>query len=188
MTGMPAWGLTHDDERLWAIVAFIRRLPGMTADEYRQWVGKGGHSHDHGESEHTANTHVAPALSGEAGQAEAVVDQFGAALKQKRTQEAAALLAADVHILESGGVEKSRDEYASHHLQADAEFMSTASVRRLSRTGGGGGDFAWIATESEITARGDPPATLLATETMLLRRTPQGWRIAHIHWSNRRKS
>lgn len=35
MTGMPAWGPTHDDARLWSIVAFVRRLPSMSARDYR---------------------------------------------------------------------------------------------------------------------------------------------------------
>jgi mono/diheme cytochrome c family protein/ketosteroid isomerase-like protein len=186
MTGMPAWGPTHDDERLWSIVAFLRRLPGMTAEDYRQLVSQGGHTHDHGEAEHHAAS-PAPALSGEAADAEAVVDRFSTALAQGRTQEAAALLETDVLILESGGAEKSREEYASHHLQADAEFLATATVKRLSRTGKVSGDFAWIATEAQITTRGEKPADILSTETMLLRRTPQGWRIAHIHWSSHRK-
>jgi mono/diheme cytochrome c family protein len=188
MTGMPAWGITHDDERLWSLVAFLRRLPGMTAEEYGQLVSKVGLSHDHGEQGHAVDAGPTAALSGEAADAEAVVDRFAAALMRGRTQEAAALLEADVVILESGGAEKSRDEYASHHLQADAEFMSAASVQRRSRTGKASGEFAWIATESEITTRGAKPAAILATETMLLRRTPQGWRIAHIHWSSRRKA
>jgi mono/diheme cytochrome c family protein len=34
MTGMPAWGLTHSDEKIWSIVAFIEKLPGMTGTEY----------------------------------------------------------------------------------------------------------------------------------------------------------
>lgn len=34
MTGMPAWGKTHSDEKLWSIVAFIEQLPGMTGVEY----------------------------------------------------------------------------------------------------------------------------------------------------------
>jgi mono/diheme cytochrome c family protein len=38
MTGMPAWGKTHKEEDLWAIVAFTERLPNMSANEYRQWV------------------------------------------------------------------------------------------------------------------------------------------------------
>lgn len=35
MTGMPAFGPTHDDEHLWDITAFVKGLPDMTPDEYR---------------------------------------------------------------------------------------------------------------------------------------------------------
>jgi len=34
MTGMPALGPTHGDDDLWAIAAFVRQLPEMTADRY----------------------------------------------------------------------------------------------------------------------------------------------------------
>ncbi len=33
-SGMPAWGVTHDDDRMWAMVAFIRALPELDADQY----------------------------------------------------------------------------------------------------------------------------------------------------------
>lgn len=35
MTGMPAWGTTHSDQMIWAIVAFLERLPTMTPAEYQ---------------------------------------------------------------------------------------------------------------------------------------------------------
>jgi len=35
MSGMPAWGPTHSDEELWAIVAFLQVLPTMPVAEYR---------------------------------------------------------------------------------------------------------------------------------------------------------
>ncbi|HUF13708.1 MAG TPA: cytochrome c [Longimicrobiales bacterium] len=38
-TGMPAFGVTHDDESLLQIVALVRRLPDMTAEEYAELVG-----------------------------------------------------------------------------------------------------------------------------------------------------
>ena len=38
MTGMPAWGITHDDELLWDVVAFLRKLPELTAEQYRALV------------------------------------------------------------------------------------------------------------------------------------------------------
>jgi mono/diheme cytochrome c family protein len=33
MTAMPAFGPTHTDEEIWKIVAFIRHLPDLTAQE-----------------------------------------------------------------------------------------------------------------------------------------------------------
>lgn len=33
-SGMPAWGATHDDDRMWAMVAFIRSLPELNEDQY----------------------------------------------------------------------------------------------------------------------------------------------------------
>ena len=35
MTGMPAWGVTHNDELLWDVVAFLRKLPELTPDQYQ---------------------------------------------------------------------------------------------------------------------------------------------------------
>ena len=34
-SGMPAWGPTHDDGRIWAMVAFLQKLPALTADQYQ---------------------------------------------------------------------------------------------------------------------------------------------------------
>ena len=33
MTGMPAFGPTHKDDDIWALVAFLRHLPELTAEE-----------------------------------------------------------------------------------------------------------------------------------------------------------
>ena len=38
MTGMPAWGVTHDDELLWDVVAFVRKLPELTVEQYQTLV------------------------------------------------------------------------------------------------------------------------------------------------------
>jgi mono/diheme cytochrome c family protein len=46
MTGMPAWGVTHDDEILWGVVAFLRKLPELTPEEYRALVEKAPKTHD----------------------------------------------------------------------------------------------------------------------------------------------
>ncbi|GAA6206295.1 MULTISPECIES: cytochrome c [Thalassotalea] len=34
-SGMSAWGKTHDDHRIWAMVAFIKRLPTLTPEQYQ---------------------------------------------------------------------------------------------------------------------------------------------------------
>ena len=36
MSGMPAFGPTHDEEKLWNITAFVMRLPGISAEQFRQ--------------------------------------------------------------------------------------------------------------------------------------------------------
>jgi cytochrome c553 len=36
MSAMPAWGKTLDDAAIWDIVSFIRKMPDMSADQYRQ--------------------------------------------------------------------------------------------------------------------------------------------------------
>ena len=37
---MPAWGKTHTDEQIWNMVAFIKKLPGMTPEQYAALGGK----------------------------------------------------------------------------------------------------------------------------------------------------
>jgi hypothetical protein len=34
LTSMPAWGVTHPDEKIWDIVAFLKKLPEMRPEEY----------------------------------------------------------------------------------------------------------------------------------------------------------
>lgn len=46
MTGMPAWGVTHDDELLWDVVAFLRKLSELSADQYQELVKSAPMSHD----------------------------------------------------------------------------------------------------------------------------------------------
>ncbi len=51
MSGMPAWGKSIEDEYVWGMVAFLRRLPGLSPDEYQVLVeASGGHQHGGAES------------------------------------------------------------------------------------------------------------------------------------------
>jgi cytochrome c553 len=47
-TGMPAFGKTHSDEQLWSLVAFIKKLPGLTPEQYKSLNETTGPMHDHG--------------------------------------------------------------------------------------------------------------------------------------------
>ena len=62
MTGMPAWGATHDDDSLWPMVAFMVKLPELDGPAYQEKlnlaVGRGHHDggaptaeHEHAETE-----------------------------------------------------------------------------------------------------------------------------------------
>jgi mono/diheme cytochrome c family protein len=35
MTGMPGFGISHSDDKIWAMVAFMEKLPDMTPDHYK---------------------------------------------------------------------------------------------------------------------------------------------------------
>jgi mono/diheme cytochrome c family protein len=47
MTGMPAFGGTHKDEEIWKMVAFLRHLPSLTAEEQKALAGTGVHGETH---------------------------------------------------------------------------------------------------------------------------------------------
>ena len=47
MTGMPAWGVTHDDELLWDVVAFVQKLPELTPEQYQTLVKNAPKYEDH---------------------------------------------------------------------------------------------------------------------------------------------
>jgi mono/diheme cytochrome c family protein len=47
MTGMPAFGPTHQDERIWNIVDFVRRLSQTSAQEFMAMEKQLGKSPEH---------------------------------------------------------------------------------------------------------------------------------------------
>ena len=114
---------------------------------------------------------------------------FHQALASGDEQAALALLLEETVIFESGGAELSRQEYASHHLEADMAFSSSTQRKVVGRQGHESGDVAWELTRFETTgAYKDRKINSHGVETMLLRRTDAGWRIMHIHWSSRSRN
>lgn len=124
-------------------------------------------------------------LSVSARSAALTVDAFHAALRRGDTAAAAALLANDALIFEAGGVERSKAEYASHHLAADAAFSQAVPATVTRRSGNAAASIAWIASEGRTTGTYSGKAIDRVTaETMVLRRIGKQWKIVHIHWSS----
>jgi ketosteroid isomerase-like protein len=129
----------------------------------------------------SAATAVAPS----ARPAATVVDGFHAALWRGDTKAAQSYLAEGALIYESGGVERGRQEYASHHLGADAAFAQVVPGTVKRRAGEAAGNIAWVATEGRTTGTYKGKAVdRITTETMILRRIGKAWKIVHIHWSS----
>jgi mono/diheme cytochrome c family protein/ketosteroid isomerase-like protein len=206
-SGMPAWGQSMADEYIWGMVAFLRRLPDLDADAYAAAVASsGGHSHGGGETEeaeheHEDHAHAAPAEATVHTHADGkqhvhaqspaatpldTARLFHEALSSGDPAKVKALLDPKVLVLESGGAERSRAEYAAHHLGADLEFLRTVTPKLQRQSGDTVGDLAWVASESRLTGTAnDRPVDLLSTETLVLRRSPDGWKVVHVHWSSR---
>jgi ketosteroid isomerase-like protein len=139
--------------------------------------------HAHPQTANTATRPIAlaPAMSAPT----RVVDAFHSALGRGDAAAAAALLADDAVIYEEGAAERTKAEYASHHLPADAEFSKTVRSEVTRRAGFSEGNLAWVATEGRM--KGDfkgKDLDRVTTETVVLRHGLGGWKIVHIHWSS----
>lgn len=46
-SGMPAWGPSHDDQRIWDMVAFLKKLPELSPEQYQILTARGDSSSGH---------------------------------------------------------------------------------------------------------------------------------------------
>jgi ketosteroid isomerase-like protein len=114
-----------------------------------------------------------------------VIERFHAALASSDSAAALALLAPDVTVLESGGVE-TLEEYRSHHLPGDIQFARAVPRSRAPIKVTLAGDMAW-ATSTGVT-QGEFRGRAInsnSAELMVLTRSGGGWLIRAIHWSSR---
>ncbi|MGI4843676.1 MAG: YybH family protein [Janthinobacterium lividum] len=101
--------------------------------------------------------------------------------------KALSLLAPEIAIYEAGYVERSREEYASHHLGGDMEFAKSSTRKVLKQTERIDGNTAvvWEETETTGTSRGKP-VHAFGTGTAVLEKRGDAWAIIHVHWSSRK--
>ncbi|HEX8570661.1 MAG TPA: nuclear transport factor 2 family protein [Caulobacteraceae bacterium] len=131
----------------------------------------------------SAATQTAPAPPA----ALAALDGLHDALGRGDTTAALARLADDVLIYEQGGAERSKAEYASHHLGSDAEFAKATRRQLTTRRSFAAGDLAVVTSETRTTGRfRERDVDSLGKETAVLRQSGGDWRIVHVHWSSQK--
>ena len=144
-------------------------------------VGLTSPSWAHGDDKHKqsspmfVNTESAPAMA---------VTAFHQALQSGDTSKARALLADDVLIFE-GGVERSADEYAKHHMLADMKYLAAIEKKSLEHQVTISGTMALSISRSKTTGNyQDKTVDYEGLETIVLNLNNGEWKISHIHWSN----
>ena len=92
----------------------------------------------------------------------------------------------NIQIFESGSVESSLAEYASHHMESDMAFMGAMQSELISREVIEGNDLAAVLSRYRLQGNyGQRDIDLLTTETLVLKRLDGQWKVAHVHWSSR---
>lgn len=115
------------------------------------------------------------------------VAAFHEALADGKAEQASAFLSPEIHIYESGFVERSRGEYAGHHLQADIEFAMATTHKVIKQKERVEGAVAVILQETETTGKYKGKSVhFFGTETAVLEKQGDKWLIVHIHWSSRK--
>lgn len=178
---------------------------GLGVESLPQVSGE-GHDHDHDHSQGDASSEGPPepatetsvtASSGDGhnhihaadlpseGPAGAV-NAFHAAMRAGDREGVLSYLASEAVIYESGFAERSRDEYASAHLDSDIAFMSAIKTEYTAQEVHAMGDMAMVLSESRShgTFR-ERDIDHITLETAILHETPGGWKIIHLHWGGR---
>ena len=123
------------------------------------------------------------------GSAEATVRQvsqeFGQALARGDSSAVIALLHPEISIFE-GGRWENLQQYRSGHLRADMAYLQAVKQGTLREVVTMSGDLALVTRESRTTGTyRDRAVDSIGVESMVLQRTPAGWKIRHVHWSSR---
>lgn len=113
------------------------------------------------------------------------VDGFHAALKRKDTAGALSLLERGLVVFEFGAVDPTVEAYAQQHLPFDIDAAAATQWTVLTRRTGGDGNDRWVLTTYKVTGKDASGAAIdqTALETAILRRSGDGFRIVHLHWS-----
>jgi len=124
--------------------------------------------------------HIAPT----ARDAVVVADAFSAALSSGQLDTARQLMTPDAVVVANGQVLGERDAYIDGAAKGDAAALRGVQRELLRREAGAGNDVAWVLSEKRVRTVAQGPSEVVM-ESMLLIKTPSGWKITQIHWSGR---
>lgn len=152
MTGMPAFGPTHEDDELWALVAFLQAMEGGDADAYqsllrdaRQTLGTDdGHNHRHGpgDDEH----HAMPTPTAADGAADGHGDHV-------HDHEAPNPAAHDHSAHDHGADDRSAHDHGLHTHKGQPAAASSAPPTRNAAEAAANAFYTALATGDEATVR-----------------------------------
>ena len=113
-----------------------------------------------------------------------VVLAFHQALETGNKELARELLADDVTIYEGGGVERSADEYAQHHMLSDMEYLAAVKNKTIEHQVEVLGNAAISMSRRHTSGsyKGNKH-DYESMETIVLGKQNDEWKIKHIHWS-----
>jgi len=154
-------------------------------DEQSAGENESGDGHSHSHAEAPATQAVESTMEDSDHPASLVAAQLGDAIAAGDVDTLRLLLAPDVLIFESGGVESSLAEYEGHHMPADMTFMGAMEREVMSRHVFDSSDSATVVTRSRV--RGmykEQDIDLTSTETLVMKKVGGQWKIVHIHWSS----
>lgn len=115
----------------------------------------------------------------------AVVAKFHASLAAGDSSAALAMLADDVKILESGGVEN-KTQYRTGHINGDMSFAKAVPSVRTVTGVHVRGDVAWVTSTSVTQGESNGRQVNSAgAELVVLSREGGSWKIRAVHWSSR---
>ena len=113
-----------------------------------------------------------------------VVTQFHKALKTGNKQLARSLLDDNVLIYEGGGVERSAEQYANHHMLSDMKYLKNIKSKLLEHIVLINGKTA--ISNARSLSKGQYKGKAVnrtGMETIVLRKIKGSWKIVRIHWS-----
>jgi ketosteroid isomerase-like protein len=136
----------------------------------------------HGDEKHNEESQY---FSGTDSDAATLVLKFHKALETGNGDLAASLLADDVLIFEGKGVERSAQEYASHHMLSDMKYLSQMQIEIIEHHVKENGTHAISLSRSLVKGQyKGKEVNHIGNETIGLEKLNDDWKITHIHWSN----